>query len=117
MAKTIDRRISDKAPETKPLGKLLSGDKKTGLEPATRFYEQEYGDKTEEGEESEILINHDKSLTASKQNLVKKNFHYIDTFDHVGLTLVIAMNDLTIIVFDNLKITSTIYVYQRIAYT
>ena len=62
MAKTISRKISVKASEAKPLGKPPPGDKTLELDPAIRFYELEDGDKTEEGEEAEILVVHNSSL-------------------------------------------------------
>ena len=45
---------------------------------------------------------HDKILTATKKNLVKSNFTYIDMFDHQGPTVVHAMRDLTSRVFEHL---------------
>ena len=62
MAKTISRKISVKASEAKPLGKPPPGDKTLELDPEIRFYELEDGDKTEEGEEAEILVVHNSSL-------------------------------------------------------
>ena len=56
------------------MGKPTTGDKSLGLEPAIIFYGIEDGGKTEEGEESEILVIHDSSLAASKKNLVKRKF-------------------------------------------
>ena len=71
---------------------------------------------TEEGEESEILINHDKSLEESKQSIVKRKLHYINLFDHERPAVVRKMCDLTSRVFEHLDITSTIDVYHSIAY-
>ena len=82
MANSISKKSSIKASTAKPSGKLPSGDKNCGLETAIRFYGIEDGDETEKGEESEILVIYYSSLVASKQNLVKKQFPYINTFDH-----------------------------------
>ena len=99
MAKTISRIISVKSSEAKPSGKTFGnpppGDKTSGLESAISLYALEDGGNTEEGEESEIPIIHNSSLVESKQNLVKRKFPYIDTFDHEGPTVVSAMWDLT----------------------
>ena len=43
---------------------------------------------------------------ASKQNLMKRKFPYIDTFDHNGPVVIGAMHNLTVGVFEHLKITS-----------
>ena len=102
MAKTISRKISVKASAAKPLGKPPPGDKTPGLEPAIRFYELEDGDKTEEGEESEILVIHDSRLVVSKKKLVKRKFSYINTFDHEGPSVASTMKDLTSGVFEHL---------------
>ena len=59
MAKSSIKRNQAKASTSNPLGKPPPGDKSLGLEPAIRFYLIEDGDKTEEGEEAEILIIHD----------------------------------------------------------
>ena len=40
-----------------------------------------------------------------KKNIVKVNFHYIDTFDHVGPAMISAMHDLMVGVFEHLYIT------------
>ena len=42
---------------------------------------------------------------ATKQNLVKRNFPYINTFDHQGSIVVCAMHDLTVGVFEHIYIT------------
>ena len=84
MAKTISKKKSVKASSAKTSGKTPPGDKNLGIEPAIRFYAIEDGDETEEVEESEILVVYDSSLAASKQNLVKTKFPYIDTFNREG---------------------------------
>ena len=99
MAKTISTRNVAKASTTKPLGKPLPGDKFLGIEPAIRFYEIEDGDKTEEGEESEIFIMRDKILTVTLKNLLKRWLLFIDTFDHTGTSVVQAIRSLTVGVF------------------
>ena len=78
------------------------GDKTFGIDTDIRFYAIEYDDETEEGEESEILVVYDSSLAGSKQNLVKRKFHYIDTFNHEGPIFISAIRDLTVRVFDHL---------------
>ena len=45
----------------------MPGDKYLGLDPSILFDSIEDSDNTEEGEKSEILIIHDKILTATKQ--------------------------------------------------
>ena len=52
-----------------------------------------------------------------KQNLVNRKFPYIGTFDHEGPIVVSVMCNITVGVFENLDITITIDVYQRVAYT
>ena len=99
------------------MGKPASGDKTCGLEPAIHFYEIEDGDETEKVEESEILGIYNSSLEAYKQNLVKRQFLYIDTLNHEGLVLINAMRDLTSGVFDHLEIISPTDVDTRLAYT
>ena len=104
MEKTLSKKISVKASAAKPLGKPPPGGETLGIEPVVRFHAIEYCDKTEEGEEAEILVIYDSSLAASKQNLVKRKFPYIDTFDHEGPTVVGALYDLTVGVFEHLEI-------------
>ena len=58
----------------------------------------------------------DKSLAATKQNLVKNNFPYIDTFDYKGPSVVRTMRDLTRGVFGHLEITSLPGVDKRVNY-
>ena len=53
---------------------------------------------------------------ASKKNLVKRKFPYIDTFDHEGPTVFSATRKLTSGVFEHLVITSPLDVYQRVAF-
>ena len=108
MANTISDKSSVKASEAKPSGKPPPGDKTFGLDPAIRFYSIEDRDKTEKGEESEILVVYDSSLTSSKQNLVKRQFPYIDMFDQEGPVVINAMRDLTVRVFNYLATTSPI---------
>ena len=116
-AKTISKKISVKSSAAKPLGKPLPGDKTLGREPAIRFYAIEDFGQTEEGEEAEMIIVHDSNLAVYKQNLVKSNFPYIDTFDHEVTAVVSAMRNLTAAVFDRLDITSHMDKDQRVAYT
>ena len=61
-----------------------------------------------------MLIMNDKILTATKQNLAKMKFPFIDMFDHTGPYVVHAMRGLIVGVFEHLEITSLIDVYQRI---
>ena len=117
MEKPISKKSSAKASIAKPLGNPPSGDKIFELEPATRLYEIEDGDDTEKGEEAEILVIYDSSLAAFKQNLVKRQFLYIDTFDHEGPVVINAMRDLNVGVFEHLDIILPTDVDKRLAYT
>ena len=117
MENTISKRIPVNASTAEPSGKPLSGDKTLRIEPSIRFYEILDRDNTEEVEEAEILITHNKSLAASNQNLVKRKFPYIEMFDHEVPAVVSAIRYLTSEVFEHLDITSPMEVYQRIAYT
>ena len=51
----------------------------------------------------------------SKQNVIKRNFPYIDMSDHEGPAVFNTMRDLTSGVFENLDITSPMDVDQRVA--
>ena len=57
-----------------------------------------------------------KSLTETKQNIVKRNFPFIDMFDHTGTSMLRVMRNLTVRVFEHLEITPHSNVYQSIAY-
>ena len=83
-----------KASTAKPNIKPPPGDKTLELDPAIPFYEIEYGDKTEEWEEEEILVFHNSSLATSKQNLVKSKFPYINMLDHEVPAMISAMRNL-----------------------
>ena len=102
MAKSISKKSSVKASAAKPLGKPPTGDKTFGIEPAIRFYGIEDGDNNEKGEEAEILVVYDSSLAASKQNIVKRQFPYINTFDHEGPVVINTMCALTVGMFEHL---------------
>ena len=84
MTKSISNKIYAKASEYKPSVKPPPGDKTCGLDPDICFYDIEDGDETEKVEEAEILVIYDSSLAAYKQNLFKRQFPYIDMFDHEG---------------------------------
>ena len=84
MEKSISKKSSFKASAAKPSGKPPPGDKTWGIDLDIRFYDIEDGYETEKPEEAEILVVYDSSLAASKQNLVKRQFPYIDTFDNEG---------------------------------
>ena len=53
-----------------------------------------------------MLIMNDKILTATKQNLVKSKFLFIDKFYYTGPAVVRVMRDLTVRVSEHLEITS-----------
>ena len=97
--KSISKKSSVKSSEAKPSRKPPPRDKSLGLEPAIRFYDIEDIYETENGEEIEILVVYDSSLAESKQNLVKRQFPYIDTFDHEGPVVINDMQNLTVGVF------------------
>ena len=54
---------------------------------------------------------------ATKKNLIKREFPYINTFDHDGPAVIIAMRDLMVVVFEQIEITSKMNVDKRIKYT
>ena len=60
---------------------------------------------------------HDKSLTATKQNLIKRKFPYIGMFDHQRPDVVLTMRNITVGVFEQLEMTSSMDVDQIIGYT
>ena len=72
---------------------------------------------TKKEEEVEILIIHDSILSASTQNLIKREFPWIDMFDHEGPTVINVMRDLIVIVFEHLVIMSKKDLDLRIKYT
>ena len=117
MVKTTSKKILVKASASKPSGKPLLRDKTLGLEPSICFYALEDSDETAEVKEVEIFAVHNSSLAVSKQNIVKRNFFYIDTFNHEGTAVVNAMRDLTSGVFEHLDIPYHMDVDQRVAYT
>ena len=82
MAITIHKNKYFEYSAAKPAGKPLPRDKTFGIEPDIRFYSIEDGDETGKGEEEEILVVYDSSLTASEKIFVKRKFPYINTFDH-----------------------------------
>ena len=54
---------------------------------------------------------------ATNKNLIKREFPYINTFDHDGPAVIIAMRDLMVVVFEQIEITSKMNVDKRIKYT
>ena len=117
MAKTISKKRSVKASASKPSGKNPTGDKTFGIDPAIRFYAIEDGDDTEQVEEAEILVVYNSILAASKQNLVNRKLIYINTFNHKLAVVIRTMRNLSIGVFEHLKITSPMHVDKRLEYT
>ena len=107
MANTISNKSSVKASAAKSSGNPLLRDKTVELDPDIHFYAIENVDDTEEVEESEILAVYDSGLAASKQNLVKRKFNYINTFDHEKPAVISAMRDQTVGVFEHLDIISS----------
>ena len=105
MVETISMKISVKASESKTLGKPPPGDITFGIDPEIHFYAIEDGDDTEEVEESEIIVIYDSSLATYKKNLVNRKSPFIDILNHEELTVISAMHDLTVRVFDHLNIT------------
>ena len=59
---------------------------------------------------------YDSILAVSKQNLVKRQFPYIDTFDNEGPVIINAMRDLSVRVFEHLEIISLTDLDKRLAY-
>ena len=60
---------------------------------------------------------HNKILTETKKNLVKRKLTCINTFDHQGTAVVRVMHDITRKLFEQLDIISTLDVYKRVNYT
>ena len=116
MGKTTSKKTSVKTSSENPLVNPPPGDKTLGLDPEIRFYTLEDGDDTVEGEETEICLVYDSTLTVYRQNLIKRKFPYIDTFNHEIPAVVNNMLDLTRGVFEHLEINSSIYMDQRITY-
>ena len=114
--KYISKKSSVKASAAKPLGNPPPGDKNFGLEPAICFYDIEEGYETEKGEASEILFVYDSSLAASKRNLIKRQFTFINTFNHEGLVVINTMRDLTVRLFEHLDIISPTDFDKRLSY-
>ena len=54
---------------------------------------------------------------ATKRKLINRKFPHINTFDHEVPTVVNAMHDLTIVIFEHLYITSDTDVDQREKFT
>ena len=92
-----------KASTAKSNSKPPPGDKSLGIETAIRFYKIEYGDKNEEGEESENLVIHDLILTTTNKNLIKRDLPYIDTLDQQRPAVVRVIWDITARVFGNIE--------------
>ena len=115
MVKTTSKKSYVKASAANPTCKPTPGYKNPGIDPEIRFYDIEDSDNTGDREESEILVIHDSSLAAYTQNLVKRKFPYIDTFDHEGPTVVSAMRNLTSGVFEHLDIIPPMDVDKRVA--
>ena len=105
MSKSISKKISVNALAAKTLGKPQPGDNSFGLDLDIRFYDTEDGDETKKGEETEILVVYDSSLAASKQKFVKRQFPYIDTFDHGGPVVINVMRDLNVGVIEHLVLS------------
>ena len=117
MAKTISKNIYVKDSEVNPSSNTPLRDKTFGFDPYIRFYALEDVDETEKGEEAEIFVVYDSRFTASRQNLVKRHFPYINMFYHEGPIVINSMRYLTIRVFDHLEITSPMDVKKSLAYT
>ena len=77
-------------------------DKPLDLDPPLCFYEIEEGEKDEELEELEILVNNDSRLSASNQNLIKSKFQHINMFNHEGSDVIRIMRNLTVGYFEHL---------------
>ena len=98
------------------MGKTPIGDKTPGIDPAMCFHELEYGDKAEEGEESETIVINNSRLAVLKKKFVKRKFPCIYKLDHEGPTVVSIICDLTSRVFDHLEIPLHMEVDKRVVY-
>ena len=56
-------------------------------------------------------------LTKTKKNFIKSKLPYINKFDYEGPSVISAMRDLTVGVFEYIEITPKMDVYKRIKYT
>ena len=53
----------------------------------------------------------------TNQNIIKRKFPYIDTFDHELTDVISTMRDPTVGMFGHIEIISDMDVYKRIIYT
>ena len=56
-------------------------------------------------------------LTKTKQNFIKSKLPYINNFDYEGPSVISAMRDLTVGVFERVEIAYKLDLYLRIKYT
>ena len=110
VVKTIKIRVSNNNTFT---GKYFTGDKHPGLDPDFRFYEVEYDDKYDSGNESVINIKIDKSLTTTKKNTKNITSPVIKYFYHQGPKVIHMLRDMTVSVFEHFGITTWKGIYQR----
>ena len=116
IARSSSNRNSAKASTAKPLVKPPPGNKYIVLEPAIRVYEIYDSDNTKKVKYAEILGIQDKRLVTTKQNLTKRKFPYINTFNHKVPAVACVMRNLTIGVFEHLEIAPPLFVDEKVNY-
>ena len=116
MGNTIGNKSSVKSSAAKTLGKPPFNDKNFGLEPTIRFNAIDDIDEIQKVEEVEIIVVYDSSLASSKQNLIKRQYPYIYTFNQKGPIVIRAMGNITVRAFDHIEITSHMDVDKRLDY-
>ena len=116
MTKTVSLKPV-KASAANNNGKPPPGDKTLGVDPDIRFYEIEDGDKTEEVEESEILVVHYSSLASFNKSLFKRKFPWVEMFYYEVPTMINVICYAKVGVFENMYITSKIDLDISINYT
>ena len=96
---------------------LRKGIKPVGLSQISASMKNNTEMRLKKGKNYKSFFVYNSSLGVSKQNLVKRQFPYIDTFDHEGPVVINAIRNLTVGVSEYLEIISPSDVDKRLAYT
>ena len=100
--------------------KTFPGDKLPGIDPDIFFYEVEYNDKSDNGDDAAILIIHIKIYKAStdtNQKNQKLIFSVIKYVGHQGPKVIRMLQNMTVSVFENLSITTWKVIDQKFIFT